>query len=342
VQEKHGLIAIIVAGLTISPPVSGQTTSPEIDWRVYPQLTAEHFDGAGGIDFDAERVRIRTQVTQGRLMGLLQLDLAANDLGDRKPGALNNVIMDVYLQAQFESKHRIRFGQFKTPIGMDFNTAANSLDITKRGMEAGLILQRDFGAMISARNLGAFGYDFGVFNIAGRSPATTYADEQKGEDNAYVARGHFDSGPWHAELALGETTAAGGPGTADYQVIDFAAAYRSDRWSLKAEWIDGSNVRGNVNRDEDVWFAHAGHMLNENFELIARHYAGTSHLNGVSTRLSNTYLGFNWWPYRSERMTGRLQVNYVLAGGDESGYTGVRGFRSDGLLLQFQLDVSNR
>ena len=338
---KSSGIQGMIAWLVLTGTTFAQPSEPEINWRIYPQLTAEHMNGDGGVEFDAERIRIRTQVTQGRLTGLIQLDLAANDLGDNRPGTLNNVIADVYLQVQTGEKHRIRFGQYKTPLGMDFNMPANGLDITKRGMEAGLILQRDFGAMVSGRNFGKFGYDVGVFNIAGRSPATSYLEQQEGEDNAFAARGHFDSGPWHAELAFGETQSAGGPGTADYEVADFALAYSRDRLTLKTEWIDGSNVRGDPNRDEQVYYLHGGYRLNNDFELIARHYDGTSRLSSVSTGLTNTYLGFSWWPYRSDRIEGRLQVNYVLIGGDEIAYTGVRGFRDDGLLVQFQLNIEN-
>jgi hypothetical protein len=285
-------------------------------------------------------VRFRSEASYRRLAGVVQIDVGAGDLGDSRPGTFANVVTDLYVQYDLGGDHSLRFGQYKTPLGMDFNTSGNALDITKRGVEAGLVLQRGVGVMVSGRDLGgAFGYDVGYFDVAGRSAATAYLESQEGQDNAFAARGHYDMGRWHAELAYGETAHAGGPGTADYRVGDAGLRYSGDRFTLKAEWIDGSNVRGDATRDEDVYFLHGGYELNETFELVARHYEGTSRLGGSSTDLSNTYLGISWQPLVAARLNGRLQANYVIAGGDEGAYTGVRGYRNDAVLVQFQLFV---
>lgn len=86
---------------------------------------------------------------------------------------------------------------------------------------------------------------------------------------------------------------------------------------------------------------HGGYRLREDFELVGRHYAGESEVNGISTQLDNTYVGFTWWTHRSASMTSRLQVDYLFANGDTASYTGIRGFRRDGLLAQFQIEVSD-
>ncbi|MDX1563412.1 MAG: hypothetical protein R3305_10825, partial [Gammaproteobacteria bacterium] len=316
-----------------------QSEPIETDWRAYAQLTAEHQDGDGGIDFGADRIRFRGDIRHGRLSGAVQLDLGVRNLGDSEPGSVANVINDLYLNYDIDGRHSVRFGEFKMPLGMDFNVSGGSLDITKRGIEAGLVLQRNLGLMMSGRNLGSFGYDVGVFNIAGRSPATDYLESQEGDDNAFAVRGHFDRGNWHAELAVGQTPEAGGPGTADYEVADFGLRYMADGWNAKFEWIDGENVRGNSLREEDVFYVHGGYSLNPRLELVARHYEGESRIAGSATELGNTYLGITWQAHESERLYGRLQVNYVMASGDEAAYTGVRGFRDDAVLVQFQFDV---
>jgi hypothetical protein len=309
----------------------------EIDWLSLAQFTAERLDNQGGVSFGSDRLRFRSEARYKRITGAVQLDVGPDDLGDHRPGAFANIIADIFVNYDIGNGHGLRFGQFKTPLGMDFNTSGSSLDITKRGMEAGLALNRDIGLMVSGRDVGGgFGYDLGFFNIAGRSSATTYSEAQEGEDNAYAARVHYDTGNWHAELAYGETGNAGGPGTADYSVSDFGIRYRGDRWTVKGEWIDGSNVRGASNRDEDVYFLHGGFDLSGEVELVARHYEGESSIGGSTTDLRNTYLGVSWRVYETPRMNGRLQVNYVLAGGDELAYTGVRGYRDDAVLVQFQ------
>lgn len=334
----------LLAGLALASASRMAHAQPDdelqVDWLSFAQLTAEHLNGDGGLSFGSDRLRFRSEASYRRLAGVVQIDVGAGDLGDSQPGTFANLVTDLYVQYDLGGDHSLRFGQYKTPLGMDFNSSGSGLDITKRGMEAGLVLQRDVGIMVSARRLGgAFGYDVGYFNIAGRASATAYIDSQEGDDNAYAARGHYDMGRWHAELAYGETAHAGGPGTADYRVGDAAIGYSGDRWTAKAEWIDGRNVRGDATRDEDVYYVHGGYALNETFEVVARRYEGTSRIGGSTTDLSNTYLGFSWQPLVAERVNGRVQVNYVIAGGDEGAYTGVRGYRDDALLVQFQLHV---
>jgi hypothetical protein len=309
------------------------------DWRAFAQFTAEHDDG-GALDFGVDRLRFRSEIEYRRLVGVANFDFAANDLGEREPGNLANVVTDLFVDFVVTPKHQLRFGEFKTPLGMDFSLPAGGLDLTKRGIEAGLVLNRDIGVMLSARNLAdRFGYDFGYFNIAGRSAATNYIDAQGGEDQTLVGRAHYDDGPWHAELAFGRAEAAGGPNTGDYEVADVGIRYDGRGWTGKAEWIDGRNVFGNSNHDEDVYYLHGDYAITDKIDLVARFYEGASRVSGSETMLRNTYLGVTWRPVTTERYDGRVQINYVIAGGDELAYTGIRGYRENALLTQFQFRV---
>lgn len=131
-------------------------------------------------------------------------------------------------------------------------------------------------------------------------------------------------------------SAAGGPSTADYRVSDFGWAYDRDRLILKFEWIKGRGVRGDAGRQERVYYVHGAYRIRDEFELVARHFDGDSKLAGSSSGLTNTYLGVTWHASRSERYLARFQLNYVIAGGDGTAYTGLQGFRDDALLTQFQ------
>ncbi len=307
----------------------------------FAQLTGEHVESKDGIDFGADRVRLRGDYETGRFLAALQFELNANNLDDRAPGALPNLIADLFVRYRFDEHHEMRMGQFKTPLGLDFNRSGHSLDVTKRGMDAGLVLNRNLGVMLSGRKLAErFGYDIGLFNVAGRSSATAHTDAQDGEDNSWVGRLMYDHGPWHVETAYGVSENAGGPGTEDYGVFDIGASYRDGPWRLSLEWIEGTDVRGVTNRDERVWLAHAGYRVSERWELVVRHNDGESEVAGVDTNLRNTYLGATGQVFKQARAEGRLQVNYVIAGGDEASYTGVRGFRSDAIFVQFQWKVS--
>lgn len=311
----------------------------EFSWFAFAQLTAEYFDqGADdGISFGADRIRVKGAVSKDALSAGLLLDFNAGDLDERRPGTLPNIIKDAYAAYALSEHHSVKFGQFKSPIGMDFNLPGQSLDITKRGMEAGLAFERDLGIMLSGRKLSErFGYDIGLFNPPGRSAATEFDSSQVGDDNAWAARALYDWSVWHVEAAFGLAENAGGAGTEDYRVVDLGVTYRLDRWTAKGEWIDGRNVRGQSDRDERVFYGHLGYRFRPRLEAVIRHYDGESSLAGSDTNLTNTYAGITY-VLPIEGLNGRIQVNYMRAGGDEALYTGVRGFRADTLFFQFQV-----
>ena len=57
------------------------------------------------------------------------------------------------------------------------------------------------------------------------------------------------------------------------------------------------------------------------------------------TTLSNTYLGLTTNFFPDSRLTVCLQVNYLLAGGDQQNYTGLSAYRDDTFLLQLQVEA---
>lgn len=305
----------------------------------YAQLTAEKVEPSDGLDFDADRVRAGVKYDGQAFFGGLLLDFNVPNAGDRTPGTLVNVIKDVYVGWRMDPIWSLKLGQFKTPIGMDFNIPGEDLDISKRGLEKSLVLERDPGLMLSARALGpGFGVDIGIFNPAGRSGATAHEAAQSGNANAFAARVLFDRQQLHLEASIGNSEEAGGVGTRDYEVIDIAVAWRNERIVLKSEWIVGENIFGVDGRNEDVIYAHLGYKSQRNLEWIARHYWANSNTAGTAdTDLSNTYLGLNFWPSVSGPLSLRIQLNYVLADGDVGTFTGLGGYRDDAVLAQVQI-----
>ena len=333
------MIRIVLVGMFVSlafPFCADAQDEWDLSWRGYAQLTAERDNGSGNtLAFDAERVRPRIVIDKGRLRALMQLDFAVDDLGDSRTGTLANVILDLYASYELKGRHTVRFGQYKTPIGMDYNMPAHQLDITKRGMDAGLILNRDFGVMLTGREvLGGLSYDIGLFNPPGRSGATNYLDSQEGQATGQVARLRYDRAVWHAELAHGIAEEAGGPNTPDYSVSNFAVSYSSAPWTVKAEWTEGQDVRGVAGREETVHYLHITRELKPGLEFVARHYTGKSRVASATTELDNTYVGVTKHFASQSRLQTRLQANYVFANGDRSTYSGLRGFREDALLVQ--------
>lgn len=310
-------------------------------WKVsgFAQLTAEHSEDTDGLDFGADRTRVGLSYDSTQLFGKLLLDFNVNNGGQRVGGTLTNMVKDAFVGWRFNRHWSSKFGQFKSPIGMDFNTPGTNLDITKRGMEKPLVFERDTGVMLSGRKLGGgFGLDLGIFNPADRSGAVNQAASSQTEANAYAARLLWDHGNLHAQLSAGVSGEAGGLNTEDYSAADLGMSWKGEKLRLKGEVIYGDGILGTKDRSELVWFAHLGYKLCERRELIVRHYAGSSEIPGsADTDLGNTYVGFNYWPKIEGPAALRLQLNYVIASGDETAYTGLGGFKRDALLFQLQI-----
>lgn len=317
---------------------AGAQQTVDVTWVTFAQLTAEHANGADGVGFGRDRVRAKAEVTSGPITGGGVLDFGVRNLSDEAPGTFAYVVADLYVNYRVGADHVLRVGQFKTPFGMDFNVPGHQLDLTKRGLEAGLLFDRDVGVMVNGQSgSSGFGYDFGVFNPPGRSRAVNYLASQVGDDNAVIGRLRYDLAQWHAELAYGEATAAGGPGTETYRATDAGVRYTAAKWNAKAEWLEGRGVHGDPSRTESVYYVHGAYSLSDRVEFVARHYAGRSDVAGVGTRLTNDYVGATLHLFNTARMNGRFQANYVFAGEHEDRYSGVSGYRDDTLLVQFQI-----
>ncbi|VAW68636.1 hypothetical protein MNBD_GAMMA09-2053 [hydrothermal vent metagenome] len=346
-MKKRFLAAAIATGL-VATTMTAQA-EVKVKWFGFAQITANSVSENkpdDGFVFGADRVRFGFKVKDDKFFGKLQADLNRDhESGATKNGTLPEVIKDAVVGWKFNDAAKISLGQFKTPLGMDFNTSGKKLDITKRGMEKKLVLERTAGVMISGRKIGGgFGYDVFYGNPAGRSSADPSA--ATGSETTTVARVSYGMGKMmHMELAYGVASAA--TGSEDYEVIDFGFKFKSGPSTAKFEWIDGSNIRGTKDRDESVWFAHYGHMVNKTTEVMVRYYAASaSQATGADTDLNNTYIGVNFYT-GSNKTNGRIQLNYVIAGGDTfngttnnsgNAYSGVAGsYTDDAILTQYQV-----
>ncbi len=361
---NNKLIALAVAASVtagLAAPLAA-SAAVESKWFGYSQLTMEKHDQAAatgskpaqdGIRFGADRIRIGYKIKDGKVFGKLQVDF--NKSGQDQ-GGFNNIIKDAVGGYKFSNAISIKVGQFKTPVGMDFNTSGKKLDITKRGMEKKLVLERSQGIMFSGRKMGGFGYDIFYGNAAARSSAVQGATTAIGADTATAIRIMYDMGKTlHLEASTGTSSNADGStaGTGkDYKVNDFAARYKTGPFVAKFEYIAGTDIKGTAGRDESVWFLHGGYKLNKTTELVARYYSAKADAysgNATSDKLTNLYLGATFW-MGSSKTNGRLQVNYVIAGGDTGARSGAtsattsaynsattKGYTDDAIIVQYQV-----
>lgn len=325
---KKNIIAMAVAASLVAPMAA--QAKPEVKWFGFAQITAQSLSensantpSDDGFIFGGDRIRIGFKLKDGPVFGKLQVDFKKEDTAtNSKEGTLPNIIKDAVAGYKFSNAFKVSAGQFKTPLGMDFNTSGKKLDITKRGMEKPLVLERAAGVMLSGRKIaGGFGYDIFYGNPAGRSGA--FNGGTTGVDNTTVFRVMYDMGKMlHVEAATGTTkNSATGPGTEDYKVTDFAARYKGGPLTVKAEYIKGTDVGGVNNVDQTVWYVHGGYQINKTVELVVRHYDGKIEYTGGSDKLTNTWLGVNLF-LGSTKTNGRLQLNYVMTGGDDGYSTG--------------------
>ena len=329
------LIALAVAA-AVAAPMSVQA-KPQVKWFGFAQMTMEKRDQDtpnDGLKFGGDRIRIGFKLKDGNVFGKLQIDFNKTDSGPSGV-AIPQIIKDAEVGYKFSNAAKVKLGIFKTPIGMDFNTSGKKLDITKRGMEKKLVLERTTGIMLSGRKIGGgFGYDIFYGDPSGRSSAVNQG--VRGTDNTTAIRVMYDMGKMlHVEASTGTSEYANG---VDYDVTDVAVRYKSGPLTVKAEYITGSNVLHVQGRDETVWFLHGGYMLNKTTELVARYYSGKR--DDTNTKLSNLFLGVNLF-LGSTKTDGRLQINYVVTGGDDAGsstpYNGLAGYRDNALLVQYQM-----
>lgn len=320
----------IVVLMLFAVPLTG--LAAEVSFFGYGQLTAEIGEGVGdynvaeddytndGLQFGADRVRIGYSAKEGRTFGKLQIDFNRSDISDTSKIGVPEIIKDALAGYDLNKDNYVQLGVFKTPVGMDFNISGKKLDITKRGMEKSLVLERSIGLMFSGRNIGAgFGYDIGIFDPTRRSGAVQGGDD--GEHQAAAGRIMWDKGgAWHVEASYGYSEKAGANAdgdtlldSEDYRVYDIGARYRSGPLTAKAEYINGTDVRGVDGDDETVWYIHGGYLFTEAWEGVIRHYQG-NHEDpaGNETDLGNTYIGVNYFMNKYSR----LQVDFVYASGD--------------------------
>ncbi len=339
------LSALTLLGfLSLAATALAGPTAPELSLSTIIQITAEDdLSDDHGVVFGNQRVRLVTRAKSDRMYGKLQVDFDKADDGAEDPATMDAVVKDAEAGYVVDERTRISFGLFKTPLGMDFLASGTKLDIIKRGMEKGLVIERAVGVMASVELPEGLGVQAGVFNPATRSRAIDGSGDTApiaGEDYTFVGRGTWDRGPWHAEIAYGlaqSSAEAEGTAAEDYGVFDVGVRYQQGPLTAKAEFITGSGIENLDGRDQSVWYVHGGYMVTGWLEGVARFYSGQYEQGDLEQDASNLFLGANVF-LTEDRRNGRLQVNYVISGGDAADWSG-KGlvYADDAVLVHYQV-----
>ena len=374
------------AGYTMKKKVGDVDT--KLTFFGFAQLEAVGGDGmkikeAGSVDnadsdiaFRAQRIRLGWKYVAGNVRGKVFLDFNQkhNDPDAAEGAALPNMVKDAFISYVADPAFVAKAGLIKMPNGMSFTMPGWNLDIAERGFDKQLVLERNTGLMISGRGIGyegnkvdgfemgherpwkGFGYDVMVANQASRSKAVTTSGTNDFGGLSYAVRGMFDyTEKLHLEASYAVSENADG-GTAlttngeDYSNINLAVDSNLGALSLKAEYFDAKNIKGQKDFNEQVYTATAGYFVTPALELVAKHMQGSAEGNGIDTDLGNTYLGMNIFmsmPYQDfsrkakrARNQHKVVLNYIVASGDTGvdadKWNGLGGYREDAFIAQYQ------
>jgi hypothetical protein len=251
---------------------------------------------------------------------------------------------------------------------MGFTIPGWNLDVIKRGFDKKLAFERGTGLMLSGRDIGyannakvnglemgherpwkGFGYDLMIANQTTRSGAVSKSDGNKGEANSLIGRVMFD---WteliHAEASYGVVGRAGGTeNSEDYKALNIGLDSHFGKSNIKLEYYDVQNIKGVADWDMSTIATTGTHYIQDNLELAIKDIRGFEDNKGLESDVSNTYIGINYYinqannkmnrSNKRKRNIHRMQLNYVVAGGDTDTFKGVGSFfKDDAILAQYQ------
>jgi hypothetical protein len=353
----------------------------------FSQIGLQFGDGANkgdnaDIGFDFDRIRLGWKYFSGPLAAKVFLDFAKKGSDNGSVG-VPDLIKDAFIAYKFDDAMVLKAGVIKTPVGMGFTIPGWNLDVIKRGFDKKLAFERAAGIMISGRDIGfgnngkvnglemgherpwkGFGYDIMVSGATGRSGAVNSKDEngkvfKPNKTNSYMGRVMFDWGQeLHAEASYGVGKGQTDGSGEDYKVLNLGIDSHFDRANLKAEYYDTKSIRGVKGWDIQTLALTGTYYFTDTIEGAVKYIGGHSEKIGLAeSDVSNTYFGINYYinpksnkmdrKSRRSRNRHRIQLNYVLAGGDSADknkavtdsftkYASGSFFTEDPILLQYQ------
>jgi len=219
------------------------------------------------------------------------------------------ILLDAYLDYNFDTYASVRVGQFKLPFGRENLESSPNLDTINRSqVTEKLVPGRDIGSQ--GRDIGAQvsgSYDFGgdrkivdyavgVFNGAG----VNVGEDNKRKDVGarvvvYPIKG----------LGLGLAHYNGRTGSAgDVEKIRTGAevTYAVDALTLKGEYVLGNDGV----TDKYGWYAQAGYRFFNDYEAVVKYDSYDPNKDASGDRTDVTTAGLNWFVNKY----AKIQANY--------------------------------
>lgn len=284
-------------------------------------------DATSGLRFGAGHVRLAAAFSKDNSFGKLMLKMDG--------GTLATPIYLGFVGHKFNYGflNSITAGIFKNPLGMEFNVGSLNQDVVEFSPVKYLSGGTVTGAMLKGELGFGLSYDLALYNSqmalgAGDTIADS-ADNNVGEAFGKALKLAYDRNAIHFQVgyAMDEDARdeiAGNPNYASKK-LDIGATYKANNLKIMAEFLTSKDeltdivVADSEELTQTAMYFHVGYKFMKNMEAVVRYSTGkyeyTAGGTTIDATLSNINLGLNIWGNDTER----LQVNYILAGGDKRG-----------------------
>jgi len=164
----------------------------QADYRSFdiPASTTAGTDGAGNADtFDIRRAYL---TAKGTFRGWINYEatLNAGGAGSQTATATNALLKYYWLETAFSDQFKVRFGQFKTPMGLETQSSSRFTDTTERDWAAVLSASINKGIMVHGVPFAGTTYQFMVSNggIGYETGETAIETSSKADGKSYTGR----------------------------------------------------------------------------------------------------------------------------------------------------------
>lgn len=292
---------------------------PSIKIGGYTQTTAIKSEDNKAFVFGFERVRIGAS---GSLNGLTDykflVDFVKSASATGPDGSSPGVINFAQITYKPTKKFNFTVGKFKTPLGMEWNTGATSLDIVKRGLGQSFIFHFDVGAMATIKEISSSGIriDAGIFN-AGPNKATEIGDPAEGQD--YTLVGRIQASPLKAlsaEASFG-TAVTSIDSQKSVNVFGVGAKYKiNSKIQVLAEYLSRSDEM-HTSSDGSSFYVQAGYLVCPRIKPLVKFEKRD--VTDDNKDQQDITIGLNFYLNPQNQKEAKIIFNYVHSDVDGAG-----------------------
>ncbi len=289
--------------------IKGKLFEPTVNIHGYTQLKflADKSRNAKSSEFEVTRARLKVF---GDINKYISYNVMAGALEPPPARDRKAEFSDIFIDAKFSSKIKLRMGQFFIPFGYEGPKAITINDMIERSMLTALMnsyaIFRDIGVMVFG-DIEKFNYSLSITNGAGANKR----DENDGKDIMGTVRYSISD-----ELMVGVSGHLGSVGESGERT------FNRKRWNAHAVYTPGkfTGIAEFTHREEEDpnlgytlirsngWYALAGYHFFDDFQGIIRYTWMDKNLDGEGDIFNEFALGVNFFYGKHIR----IAVNYEI------------------------------